>query len=178
MNFNNPYFHLESERLKFRPLTEQDIPIWAEFFIDNDRLHFFDLSQDIDPLEQSTIWIQRQLNRYTSQNMGLLAVILKQQNVLIGVCGLIPRSFESGEELEIGYSFIPNYWGNGYATEAAIRMKDFARENKLSKRVISMIHPANVDSQSVAKRNGMHPAFDATYENTPVIVFASEIFES
>lgn len=172
------YFNLESARLQFRALTEDHIEDWSTFFIDNDKLHFFNLTGDIDPMKESRIWIERQIHRYKTQNLGLLAVLKKDTLELIGICGLIPREFDSGSELEIGYSFIPAFWGNGFATEAAILMKSFAKENKLAERVVSMIHPENLASQAVAKRNGMMPAFKTTYENTPVIVFVSQKFNT
>ena len=178
MKLIKEYFEQSSGRLKFRALTSEDIENWKVFFMNNDRLHFFGLQGDIDIEKEAEKWVNKQLNRYATQHLGLLAVIEKSKSELIGICGLIPREIDGVQELEVGYSFIPKYWGNGYATESAILMKEFAQKHKLAKRVISLIDTENYNSQAVAKRNGMTPAFETTFEGINVIVFATEDFES
>ena len=49
----------------------------------------------------------------------------------------------------------PSSWGHGYATEAAIGCREFARTNELAPSVISLIDQENHQSQAVAGRNGM-----------------------
>jgi len=68
------YFNQQSERLKYRKLTEEDIPTWIEFFIDNDRLQYLgmDLQKSKETLAEE--WIKAQLNRYENQGLGHLAV--------------------------------------------------------------------------------------------------------
>ena len=173
---NSNYFNQESERLRYRALTREDIPVWATFFENNDRLHFFNLDSGCNGLEQAEIWIERQLGRYKDFGLGLLAVEEKSSDTLIGIVGLIPRSFEASEEIEVGYSFMPHSWGNGYATEAAITMKEFAKKNGIAPRVVSMIDPGNIASINVAKRNGMHPLFDTVFEGQKHIVYGTENF--
>jgi len=173
---NSNYFNQESERLRYRALSRVDIPVWATFFEKNDLLHFFNLDENCNGLEQAEIWIERQLGRYSDSGLGMLAVVEKNSDKLIGMVGLIQRSFESGDEVEVGYSFMPHTWGKGYATEAAIAMKEFARQNNIASRVVSMINPDNTASIKVAKRNGMHPLFDTIFEGQNHIVFGTKNF--
>lgn len=173
---NSNYFKQASERLSYRPLSREDIPTWAKFFENNDRLHFFNLEENCDGLEQAEIWIDRQLARYKDFGLGMLAVVEKSSNTLIGMVGLIPRTFGERNEVEIGYSFMPHSWGNGYATEAAIAMKEFAKKNEIAPRVVSMIDPDNIASINVAKRNGMQPLFETVFEGSKHIVFGTENF--
>ncbi|XOV66468.1 MAG: GNAT family N-acetyltransferase [Fluviicola sp.] len=173
---NTNYFNQESARLRYRALTRDDIPAWATFFENNDSLHFFNLEKNYNGMEQSQIWIERQLNRYDEFGLGLLAATEKESENLVGIVGLIPRTFEKGDEIEIGYSFLPSCWGNGYATEAAITMKEFARDNRIAPRVVSMINPDNLPSINVAKRNGMKPLFETVFEGEKHIVFGTESF--
>ena len=76
-------------------------------------------------------------------------------------------------ELEVGYSFIPKYWGKGFATEAANHMRVFGQENNMAKRIISIIHADNKDSMKVARKNAMAPLFEYSYLGMPVIVFGT-----
>lgn len=55
---------------------------------------------------------------------------------------------------ELGWALIPAHWGNGYATEAAAAIRDWAYENRSIGRLVSLISPGNVRSERVAQRLG------------------------
>ena len=126
MKTNNNYFKQESERLTFRKLTENDIPDWISFFINNDRLRFLGIDLAIPKAELAEKWIMSQLERYKNSGFGHLAVELKESNEFIGMCGIIIRELEGKKEYEIAYSLKPNFWKKGYGTEMAKQMKKFA----------------------------------------------------
>ena len=48
---------------------------------------------------------------------GLYLTSLKEDGTPIGICGLIKR--ETLEDVDIGFAFLPAFWGRGYAFEAA-----------------------------------------------------------
>lgn len=166
------YFNQESERLEYRALTKEDVYSWLEFFENNDRLHFLGLDTNKPVMELAQDWIEKQLERYENQGLGLLAVIEKDSLNLIGMCGIIPRELDGKNELEIGYSFKPKYWGKGYATEAASHMKRFGLKNGITNRFISIIHKDNQDSMRVAMKNGMSPLRDSEFMGMPVIIYS------
>lgn len=143
---------LETERLRFRRVTMEDAIPWQEFFASPDYLEYI-LADANDP-EAARKWMKKQLGRYEDTAGGHCAVILKETNELIGQCGLLWQELEHGEEWEIGYHFIPRYWGKGYATEAAIAVKEEGFRRGIDT-VISLIHQDNKASQKVAEKNGM-----------------------
>ncbi len=167
------YFKQESERLSFRRLTYEDLKSWEDFFVNNDRVHFLGLDPTKSKEELSKETIDRQLLRYEEDGNGLLAVIEKTSKNLIGLCGIISREIDENKEYEIGYSFKQKYWKKGYATEAAKQMKKFGIETKLSNRFISIIHRENIDSFSVAERNGMVRTLDTEFMGMKVYVYAT-----
>jgi RimJ/RimL family protein N-acetyltransferase len=57
-------------------------------------------------------------------------------------------------ECELGYTFDPAVWGQGFASEAARCVRDYARDVLRLSYAISAIHPQNVRSQRVAERSG------------------------
>jgi RimJ/RimL family protein N-acetyltransferase len=57
-------------------------------------------------------------------------------------------------DTEIGWHFHPNYWGHGYATEAAAAVLAHALDSGLDK-VVAVTAPANTASQRVCLRIGM-----------------------
>ncbi|MGB6037597.1 MAG: GNAT family N-acetyltransferase [Cryomorphaceae bacterium] len=168
------YAHQESERLIYRRATLDDIPAWAEFFVDNDRLHFFDFDLRKSKEELAEQWISMQLKRYKTNGFGHLAVELKSTGELIAMSGILPREINGRSEFEIGYSVNPRYWKNGYATEMAMTMKDFAMRHIDSPRFISIIDLDNSDSANVAAKNGMQILFQTEFKGARVNIFGIE----
>jgi hypothetical protein len=75
---------------------------------------------------------------------------------VIGYCGLFYFPDIDGQpEIEIGYRLARSAWGHGYATEAALSVRDFAVTTLGIKRLIAMIDPSNLASIRVAEKLGM-----------------------
>ena len=58
---------------------------------------------------------------------------------------------------ELGWALIRTHWGNGYATEGAAAIRDWAYESRSIDRLVSLISPDNLRSQRVAERLGAIP---------------------
>jgi RimJ/RimL family protein N-acetyltransferase len=174
METKNDYFNQKSDRLIFRKLTKNDIVSWAEFFINNDRLHFLgmDLSRSKEILAEE--WIMTQFDRYVDKGLGHLAVEIKESKTFIGLCGVIPRVIEGENEYEIAYSIKPTFWKKGFGTEMAKQMKSYGKEHIDTQRFISIIHIDNVDSINVAKKNGMEVLYRTEYLGMTVDVYGIE----
>lgn len=155
----------------YRRATLDDVPAWADFFVDNDRLHFFgfDLSKTKEELAEQ--WILKQLDRYYTNGFGHLAVELKSTGKRIAMGGILPGEINGQSEFEIDYSVNPGYWGNGYATEIAMTMKDFAMRHIDSLRLISIIELENHQSANVAMKNGMKILFQTDFMGSNVNLF-------
>lgn len=167
------YFSQETDRLRFRKLTKEDIPSWLEFFEGNDRLHFLGIGED-SPKSKETIaeeWILAQFARYNEQSLGHLAVELKETSEFIGMGGVLPRELEGKKELEVAYSLKPKFWKKGYGTEIAKQMKHYGSKMLDANRFISIIHIENIDSINVAKKNGMQVLFRTTFLGMTVDVY-------
>ncbi|MFJ7980897.1 GNAT family N-acetyltransferase [Lysinibacillus xylanilyticus] len=89
------------------------------------------------------------------ENLGLLLLVRKEDNVLIGHAGLVQQVIENEEEVEIGYWIARDYWGQGYAAEAAIVLWKYGKEHLNKHRFFALIQPENIVSQKVAKNIGM-----------------------
>ena len=100
-------------------------------------------------------WLERQYMRYDKYGFGLWAVVLKENNEVIGQCGLTMQPWKDQEVLEVGYLFNRNYWHHGYASEAAKACMEYAFEKLHANEVCSIIRDTNKPSQNVALRNGM-----------------------
>ena len=166
------YYNQESARLKYRSLRDSDIEKWSSFFVNNPSDRFIGASHlGSSPIEKATAWIEKQLERKAFGQYGQLAIIEKSSGDFIGLGGIIEREMKPGVDFEITYSFFPDYWGKGYATELAVHFKDFAFNNIETLSVISMIHKDNLASINVAKKNGMTFASKTSFLNMPILIY-------
>lgn len=157
MSASNYYTDIiETQRLATRLLCYDDHSIWIAFMADPVAIRFLPQRPDSTIEEQSLYWIERQLKRYRENTFGLQALIHKDTGNMIGQCGLLLQEFDGKTETEIGYHIFPEYWGQGYATEAARAFKQYAFENHLAESLVSVIDIHNYASQKVAEKNGMH----------------------
>ncbi len=183
------YFNQESERLRFRKLTENDIPNWVNFFENNDRLHFLgmDLSKGKEVLAEE--WIRMQFKRYETQGLGHLAAEDKENGEFIGLGGILPRELEGKTEYEIAYSLLPKFWKKGYGTELAQQMKSYGigglekKKKKLKNILLPQgsfhFHSLYIDNYDplihVAKKNGMKVLFRMEYSGMTVDIYGVEL---
>lgn len=161
--------HLTTARLRFRPLTLADKPRLMGFFNDPIATEFHFIKTDLDAY--ADMWLRRQLGRYANEQGGLHAVELLETGEFIGQAGLLYQWVDGIPKWEVGYHFFREFWGKGYASEAAQACRDFGFENEMAETLISLIHPDNVRSQAVAKRNGMTEWKRTTWREFPVVVY-------
>ena len=160
-----------TKRLQIKALTKEDSEVWKEFFIDNPSLPYLGIDLSPTAEEQAQRWIQYQLDRYESGRYGHHALLDKETGEFIGQCGLLTQEINGEEVLEVGYHILPKYWGKGYATEAAKYFKDYAFENNLCERLVSIIDVRNIASQKVACKNGMNRGTQIKYYDLDVFVY-------
>jgi ribosomal-protein-alanine N-acetyltransferase len=162
----------ETERLKFRLLKSEDFDDWLNLFKGKNVAKFLGMDPTLSEKKMCEIWFEKTFNRYENELGVMNALIDKKTNLLVGQCGLLIQSIQNIERLEIGYSILPEYWHNGYASESAIKCKNYAFENNLSDSLISMVHVENIGSEKVALKNGMilEQKIDS-YEGAPMNIF-------
>ena len=142
---------IETERLMLRPLTPEDEPALGSVLSDAETMRWYPR-----PLTRNEVraWIERQMGRYPGGS-GLLAMIEKATGELIGDCGPVWQEIEGRAELEIGYHVNRERWNQGFASEAARAVMDYAFRRFDVERVVSMIRPENAASRRVAEKNGL-----------------------
>ena len=143
---------LETKRLRLREMTPEDIDDLHLILSDQIAMRYYPKPFDRGRTKE---WIEWNLVNYKKYGFGLWAVIHKEDDRLIGDCGLTIQRVEGIDELEIGYHIMRSYWGQGLATEGAIVCRDYAFDYLKRGRLISWMHPDNIASRKVAEKTGM-----------------------
>ena len=99
-----------------------------------------------DPLDE---WIEL----FETRRLGKMRVTRKSDGALVGRCGY--GIYGPTGEPEIGYSLYPEYWGQGYALEAASGMRDWYFRETDEPHFIGMADVRNAASLKVLERIGM-----------------------
>ena len=161
----------KTERLLFRKLYIDDMLPWQTFLANEACTAYYPQHMRNNPVDGALKWMEKQICRYRDGKGGLMAVIEKDSGKFIGQCGLIIQEVDDQPELEVGYHFLPEYWGMGYATEAAIAMKKLGFSISKVDRIISIIQKDNLASQHVARRNGMNVLKETVWNTLHVKIY-------
>jgi RimJ/RimL family protein N-acetyltransferase len=89
---------------------------------------------------------------YARFGFGLYIVELNGSRVPIGLCGLLKR--DELDDVDLGFAFLPAYWSQGYAAEAARAVLDHARAALRISRIVAIVSPANDASIRLLGRLG------------------------
>ncbi len=150
---NQPLLIAETKHLNLKELSLEDIPSLYEIYQKPS------IKNNVEPMDNLEIEIQKHKayieNIYKFYGYGLWGVFLKETGKLIGRCGLQNITWNSKEEVELGYLIDEDYQGLGYATEAVKAILDLAfREHSIEK-IISFIEPNNKKSIHIAEKVSM-----------------------
>ena len=138
---------LETERLFLRELTADDFDALYEVLADSDIMQHYPYTFDEKRVRG---WINKNLERYQIFSFGLWAVCLKETGEMIGDCGLTMQLIGGQIKPEIGYHIRADQQGKGYATEAAIVVRDWIFNNTPFNVIYSYMKHTNEPSYKTA----------------------------
>src|SRR5512133_420826 len=158
MMLNGTNSWLETKRLILRPMLETDLDALLLIFTDVKVMAAF--NHPPFTRDEMSRWLGRNLDHQNQYGYGLFSVVLKATGELIGDCGL--EQMEDQGAAELGYDFRSDFWNQGYATEAATAVRDYAFGLLQLPQLISLIRVGNLASQRVAEKVGMTLAEEIT----------------
>jgi RimJ/RimL family protein N-acetyltransferase len=157
---------LETERLLLRPWRVSEAAIQRELWAERDAR--VPPHRRIDADGHPTVAeLEERIRGAQPSSIGLLAVERKAVGDVIGYCGLIDSGQGSEGEPELAYELLRRAWGQGYATEAAWAVLDWARSsgyerlwatvwdwNTASRRVLAKVGFVETDRNEVDAIHG------------------------
>ncbi len=159
---------IETDRLFLRKLKTSDAEKLSLVLSDPKSMEHYPHPFSLEEVQE---WIARNIQRYKELGFGLWAVIRREDNVLIGDCGITIQNIDGELLPELGFHIIRDYSKNGYATEAAHACLNYAKKELKYKSIYSYTRASNIASQGVSKKIGMKEKKRYIKDNIETVVF-------
>ncbi|MDE0453661.1 MAG: GNAT family N-acetyltransferase [Gammaproteobacteria bacterium] len=151
---------LATDRLNIRPFEMEDAQALHAFWSNVDvRRYLWD--GIILPIDTVRGIIRQSIADFEAHGFGFFSLDLKvTEPKIVGFCGF--RRFEDGEQIELLFGILPEYWGEGFVTEAAREVLRYGFEEAGITRIIAAADTPNQRSVRLLMRLGM--SFEARRE--------------
>ncbi len=142
---------LTTTRLTLRGWQDSDADAFARITSDPDFVRYIGDGQPIDA-DQSWRLMATIVGHWHLRGFGLWLVEETQTGKFVGRVGLWQPS--GWPDIEIGWGIAPEFWGKGFASEAANAAMAWAFNELNLESLVSLIHPDNEASKRVALKMG------------------------
>ena len=151
---------LETERLILRNWQESDVE------------HYFALASDVgyhcftrpgrfmvQNAKEAKAKVRERMLLFDRRKLGKFPIFLQKSRLretgeFIGTCGIEPFNLEEQPELELGYRLRLNFWGKGYAKEAATAMLKYGFDDLRLPKIMAFVLPQNRASVRILEQLG------------------------
>ncbi|OXS73989.1 GNAT family N-acetyltransferase [Lysinibacillus sp. KCTC 33748] len=144
---------IETERLTLRLQTTEDADFILELVNDPSWLEFIG-DRGVRTVEDAREYIVNgAIRTYEQSGFCFYLVERKEDQSPLGICGFVKR--ESLEDVDIGFAFLPKYWGKGYAYEAASATLAYGLDTLGLNRVVAITTQDNHASGKLLEKIGL-----------------------
>jgi len=155
---------LETDRLILRTWADSDLQPMHEINQDPKVMEYFPGLQD---LKATKNFISKVNNHFDKHGYSLYACLRKDSNQFIGFIGLLIADFEAHftPATEIGWRLSSKHWGQGFATEGAKAVLDYAFKELKVPEIVSFTAKDNSKSMRVMHKIGLQHNADDDFDN-------------
>ncbi|MEY8744204.1 GNAT family N-acetyltransferase [Paenibacillus tundrae] len=155
---------LETDRLEFATWTEEDRPLASALWGDPEVTKWMNNKGLLNEDEVEARHTQ-EMKRQQEENVQYWPMFEKETGVLVGCCGLQPHSSDENV-YALGVHLTRDHWGQGYATEAAQAVIQYAFEELDAKSLVAEHHPENEACRQLLLKLGFSYVSDELVEQT------------
>ena len=153
----------QTERLLLRWLDPGDSAFILELVNDPSWMRYIG-DKGVKTIQDAKRYIENgPVEMYQRLGFGLYMVELKENGAPIGICGLIKR--DALPDVNLGFAFLPRFWGNGYAFESASAVMSYGRGALGLSRIVAILSQDNDRSAKLLEKLGFR--FDGTVSLQP-----------
>ena len=156
-----PILWINTRRLRLRPYVLADLDSVHRFLGDPDTMNFYPLPYT---REKVASVIERNQKTWEESQFGLMVVIEKLSNEVVGDCGITVQTIDGVNEFEVGYRFAKEFWGKGFGGEVASAVIQYGFQTLGLRRLCSYMPASHRQSRRVAEKVGM--TLEKTFRNT------------
>ncbi len=147
------YTSFETERLILRPTSLEDAAFIFELLNTPQWLQFIG-DRNVRSVADAEAYIKsRMMSQLARLGYGNYTVIRKEDGAKLGTCGLYDR--EGLDGIDIGYAFLPQFAKQGYAYEAASKVKAAASDCFGIQHLCAITAKENTSSQKLLDKLGL-----------------------
>jgi len=145
---------ISTRRLILRDFEREDWKSVHDYASDPEVVRYVEFGPNSE--EESRIFTEKALQQKSERPRKnfTLAIVAKVQNALIGGCGLYVSNPKNREGY-IGYVLNRNFWGQGYATEAAKGLQELGFNKLKLHRIFATCDAKNIASAHVLEKIDM-----------------------
>jgi [ribosomal protein S5]-alanine N-acetyltransferase len=101
---------IHTERLSLRPYQNEDLDQVLSFLGDSETMSFYP-----SPFSREKVieMIERNIETWRKSSFGLMIVVEKGCEEIVGDCGITMQNIDGRDEHEVGYRFDRRVWGRG-----------------------------------------------------------------
>jgi RimJ/RimL family protein N-acetyltransferase len=141
----------ETSRLVLRHFTLKDTDFLIALVNTPSWLNFIG-NRHVYTQEDASNYLQNRLIKGYESGFGFYLVALKDTQEPIGVCGFVKRA--ELENVDIGFAFLPEYEGKGYAFEAASETLLYGKNTLGLEKIVAIISKDNQRSIKLTEKLG------------------------
>ncbi len=157
-------FYLQTRRLFFRAWAGNDLELAMGLWGDPQVTRFFDAREQLSAREVQARLAQ-EIAGQNDSGVQYWPIFLRSSREHVGCCGL--RPYRPPRNIyEIGFHICARHWGNGYATEAALRVIDYAFEDLIVDGLFAGHNPENTASRHLLQKLGFRFTHNEFYAPT------------
>ncbi len=142
----------ETERLRIRRLAAADAPFILTLLNDPDFLRFIG-DRGVRTLDDAARYIENgPVASYREHGVGLCLVVERATGAPAGIAGVLRRP--ALDDADLGFAFLPDFRGRGYALEAAEAVMRHAASDHGIERLVAIVSPGNESSTRLLAKLG------------------------
>jgi ribosomal-protein-alanine N-acetyltransferase len=154
---------LETERLSLRRFVLEDAPSIVELLTQPSFIRNIG-DRGVRTVDDACRYLREgPLAMYEQHGFGLWRASRRADDVFVGMCGLLKRDILP--DVDVGYAFLPEHWGLGYAVEAAKATVELGAQKFGLRRIVAVVSDHNAASIRVLEKIGMR--FERMYPMRP-----------
>lgn len=142
-----------TERLILREATTADAEFMLALLNSEGWLKFIG-DRGVRTVSEASYYLEeRVISSYFMNGFGMYNVVSKATGEVMGMCGLVNRP--TLDDIDIGFGFLPEFVGKGYAFEAATAIMDLAINDLKIKKIVAITTIDNLKSQRLLEKIGL-----------------------